>query len=81
MKVGSVETLEIDDLFRQLRERVDVSPSRVRHVCDDLGLELIVVCGVGQHEDAESTPTLFFPSDFLEWLSEMGASLNVDIVL
>lgn len=81
VQVGDVETLEIDDLLRQFRDRVDVSPSTVRQMCDDLGLELIVVCGVRQHASAESTPTLFFPADFLGWLAELGAALNVDVVL
>jgi hypothetical protein len=80
VKVGYAETLAIDDLIQELRIRIDVSPSTVRQVCKDLDLELKVVCGVGQHE-SEATPALCFPPDFLEWLTELGAGLDIDVIL
>lgn len=81
VKVNEVETLEIDAMLRELQERVDVPSSVVRKLCDDLQVEPVVICGVGQHADAITTPTLFFPVDFLHWLADMGASLEVDVIL
>ena len=81
IKIGGRETLEIDDILQELRERVNVSSATIRQLCNDLGVEAVVVCGVGQHESAETTPALFFPVDFIEWVAEMGASLNVDMIL
>ena len=81
VKVNEIETLEIDAMLRELQERVNVSSSLVRNLCDDLQVEPVVICGVGQHEDAITTPALFFPVDFLHWLADMGASLEVDVIL
>jgi hypothetical protein len=81
LKVDGRDTIEIADMLHELQQRVSVPAQKVREVCSDLGVEPVVICGVGQHEDADTTPALFFPADFIEWLNEMSASLNVDIVL
>lgn len=81
IEVGGQETIEIDALLQELRKSVEVSAEAVRQLCDDLGVEAVVLCGVGQHEDAITTPALSFPTDFLEWVAEMGASLDVDVIL
>lgn len=80
IKVGGQGTIEIDKLLDELRQRVTVSGTSIKQVCNELGVEAVVLCGVGQHEDAITTPTLWFPADFLGWVAEMGASLNVDVV-
>jgi Domain of unknown function (DUF4279) len=79
--VGEQETLKIDDLLRELRERISVSSHTIRQVCNDLDINLVVVCGVRQHEDAETTPALFFPSEFVAWVAELGGSLDVDVIV
>lgn len=81
IEVGGQETIEIDGLLEELRQRVNVSSAVVRQLCSDLSVEAVVLCGVGQHEDAITTPTLGFPADFLEWVADMGASLDVDVIL
>jgi hypothetical protein len=81
IKVGGQQTIEIDTLLQAFRERVEVSAETVRKLCDDLNVEAVVLCGVGQHEDAITTPALNFPAPFLKWVAEMGASLDVDFVL
>lgn len=80
MKAGPKWTLDIEDMLRELRERVDVSPEVVKQVCADLNVEVVILCGVGA-EDVDSLPTMFFPSDFLSWVADLGASLNVDILI
>lgn len=79
LKVGKYPTLDIEDLLNELRELVPVSPAVVKQLCADLNVELIIVCGVGL-DGLELVPTLFFPQDFLAWVKELGASLNVDLV-
>jgi hypothetical protein len=79
IKVGPEKTLDIEEMLRELRERVSVSPEVVRQTCSDLNADLVIVCGVGA-EDADTMPTMFFTTEFLEWVVELGASLNVDVI-
>jgi hypothetical protein len=81
LKVDERETIEIDDMLRKLKEQFDVPGVVVRELCKDLNLKPVVICGVGQHESAVTTPTLFFSTTFLSWVVEMGASLDVDVIL
>jgi hypothetical protein len=81
LKVGEHETIEIDDLLRELQETLSGPTTFIKELCDDLGLKPVVICGVGQHESATTTPTLFFPADFVNWLAEIEASLDVDVIL
>ena len=79
VKIGPSETLDIEGMLRELRERVDVSPEAVKQLCADLKLDLVIVCGVSC-EEADTTPAMFFPTEFLSWVVELGASLNVDVI-
>jgi hypothetical protein len=79
IEVGGQETIEIDALLQELRKRVEVSAAVVRQLCDDLQVEAVVLCGVGQHEDAITTPALCFPADFLKWVADLGASLMLTL--
>jgi hypothetical protein len=78
MHVGR-STFEIDDVLPEFRQRLDVSPHTVRKLCSDLNLNLVIICGVGLG-GAEAAPGLYFPTEFLKWVTEMGADLNVDIL-
>jgi hypothetical protein len=80
LRVGDRETLQVDDIIQEFRGRVDVPSSVVRQLCRDLNIEAAVLCGVRQG-DYETTPALVFPPDFIGWVSEMGASLEVDVIL
>jgi hypothetical protein len=80
IKVGPRSTLDIEDMLHELREQVGVSPEIIRQVCTDLNVDLIIVCGVGRDE-ADTMPTMFFTSNFLSWIVELDASLNVDVIL
>lgn len=73
------DTLEIDDLLLEFRQRLDVPAATVRQLCRDLNVELVIVCRVGV-EDAERAPELVFPTAFLEWVAEFGVSFDVDVV-
>jgi hypothetical protein len=77
--VGGEETIKIDSLLIELRERFDASPKDVKALCRDLNLKAVVLCGVGQ--DAEETPRLQFPPEFVAWVADMGAAIDVDIIL
>jgi len=79
VKVGGYDTIEIDGMLQELREQVSVSSFLVRKVCKDLDIEPVIVCGVGA-ERADIMPALYFPTDFLRWAAEMGASLDVDVL-
>jgi Domain of unknown function (DUF4279) len=81
VKIGERETLKVDDLLRELRERISVSSETIRQVCNDLNVNPVVVCGVRQHETAETTPALMFPADFVAWVAEIDASIDVDVIL
>lgn len=79
LKVGYRETLELDGLIGEFRDLVDVPGALVRQICDELDVEAVVLCGVLQG-DSEILPALAFPADFLEWVSRLGASLDVDVM-
>jgi hypothetical protein len=72
--------LVIDDLLQAFRQRLEVSADTVRQLCRDLNVNLVIVCGVGMGR-SEFAPGMFFPNWFLEWVTELEASLNVDVVL
>jgi Domain of unknown function (DUF4279) len=78
IKVGPRRTLDIEGMLLDLRKQVDVAPDVVRRVCTDLNLELIITCGVNA-EGADTAPVMYFPSEFLAWVVELGASLNVEV--
>ena len=80
LKADGTDPFKIDELLQEFRRRVSVSAESVRQVCRDLSVELVIVCGVGINDLETSAPDLFFPSEFLSWATELGASLNVDIV-
>jgi hypothetical protein len=80
IKVGPQRTLEIDDLLQELREKVVVDSAIVRQLCQELNINLVILCGVGMGS-SEDLPITYFPPDFVGWAAEMGAAINVDIVL
>jgi hypothetical protein len=79
VKLGPRDTLDIDDMLRELRERVIVSAVTVKKLCDDLGVDLVIVCGVSG-ESADTMPEMLFPTDFLKWVVELGAELSIDVI-
>jgi hypothetical protein len=78
IKIGPRETFEIEALLRELQEQVDISGAEVKQLCVDLEVHAVVVCAIVQPASV-STPSLEFPPRFLEWVADMGASLNVDV--
>lgn len=77
----SRDALEIDDLLQEFWQRLEVvDADTVKQLCRDLGVELVILCGVGMG-NAETTPGMLFPNEFLKWVTELGASLNVDVIL
>ena len=80
LELESQETLSIDGLLAELRQRVDVAGATVRQMCEDLHLEADITCVVYQPMDS-STPILDFPPDFMAWAVSMGASVNIDLYI
>lgn len=79
VKLGPREVLDIDGMLHELRERVSVPGAAVKQLCDDMGVELVIVCAVGA-ELADTVPEMIFPTDFLEWVVELGAAISVDVI-
>lgn len=79
VKIGPSETLDIENMLHELRKRVDISPEVVKSLSAELELDLVIVCGVSG-EEADTMPAMFFPTEFLEWVVELGASLDVDVM-
>jgi hypothetical protein len=80
IKIGPRETVEIEELLRELQERVDIPGVMVKQLCTDLQVRAVVVCAIVQPTSA-LTPALEFPASFLEWAANKGASINVDVEL
>lgn len=80
LKVEGSGPFEIDGLLQEFRRRVPVPAEAVRQLCRDLSVDLVIACGVGIRDLGVSAPDLYFPSEFLNWVTDLGASLNVDIV-
>jgi len=78
LAVEERETLELGTLLSDLQNRVGVSGTTVRQICADLGVTAVITCSVLQR-GYESSPVLIFPPDFIDWVSGLGASLDVDI--
>jgi len=72
------ETLDVRGLLQVFREKVGKKGPEVVKVSQDLGVEAVVVCAVLPTSNV--APILEFPSEFLLWAAEMGASINVDIL-
>lgn len=79
IKIGPQSTLDIESMLHELRERADVSAAVVKQLCADLEIELVIVCGVSG-EQADTMPAMFFPTEFLAWVVDLGASLDVDVI-
>jgi hypothetical protein len=47
-------------------------------MCGELNVEAVVGVGVVLPESA-SWPIFYIPAQFVQWVSEMGASLDVDV--
>lgn len=78
LAVKERETLEIGPILEELRGHVAVPGSVVRKLCADLGVGAVVVCSVLQRGH-ETAPALVFPADFIGWISDLGASLELDV--
>jgi hypothetical protein len=76
--VGPATTFEIDDLLKQMRAAVTVSPEDIKKVSFELNIKPAVTCEV---QSIDSMPSLCFPGEFVQWVASMGAAIDVDIML
>jgi hypothetical protein len=73
------EGLDIQDMLQEFRGRIPVPGQLMRQVCRDLDVRAVVFCGVRQH-GSQTTPALTFPPDFVGWVAELGASIEIDLL-
>jgi hypothetical protein len=86
LTVGDKEVLHIDDMLKELRGAINVSPQEIRNVCSELAVEAVVTCMVlPQPPQTPATgspqmPSMEFPPDFVEWVASLGARLSIDVM-
>lgn len=80
VKLGPYEVVEIEDVIKEFEGRVGSVAERIKEICEDLDIEAVVLCAVLQPIFAPA-PSLRFPPGFLQWVGEMGAILDVDVIL
>jgi hypothetical protein len=73
------ETYELGGIIADLQSLIPVPGSAVKELCQDLKLEAVCEFAVLQPSE-KSTPNMDFPPPFIDWLSERGASINVDFI-
>lgn len=78
LKVGSVETFEIDDLLDQLKAAVTASPEAIKEVLSEFDVGAEVTCEIVP--GWESFPAMVFPADFIEWAAAREATVSVDVI-
>jgi len=79
VKVGPQRTVDINELLRDLRTRVNTDGNLIKELCADLNVEAVIVCGVIQTSQGRSA-AIEFPVDFLEWAASKNASIVVDVI-
>jgi hypothetical protein len=77
--VGPRETLEIQGMLHELRERLHVPTALVRQICTELELAAMIRCTV--EPTSTLTPVLAFPADVVSWAADIDASVDVDVML
>lgn len=80
LKIVEEETLEIDEMLQEVKERLDDARALVPQICKDLQVSAVILCGVLRN-DSVLMPALNFPPSFINWADTLGASINVDVVL
>lgn len=80
VKADGEDALGVDDLFEELRRRVDVDPIAVKKLCRDLKLTSSVVCGVSA-DAPHCIPPILLPPAAIKWAAGMGVSINVDVMV
>jgi hypothetical protein len=73
------ETYELGGIIADLKGLIPVSGGAVKELCRDLELEAVCEFAVLQPSE-KSPPNMDFPPPFIDWLSERGASINVDFI-
>jgi hypothetical protein len=80
LKVGPYGQIDIEGIIQELKDQVGLAAAHVKDISDELDIEAVVLCGVLQPTSAPA-PSLRFPPEFLQWVAEMGAILEVDVIL
>jgi len=80
LKIGPYEAVEIADVTREFKDRVGSATEHIKEICEDLDIEAVVLCAVLQPIFAPA-PSLRFLPRFLQWVAEMGAILDIDVIL
>jgi hypothetical protein len=75
--VKSERSRDFGPLLESLQRDIVASPMEIKSICADLNVEVWVMIGVFTPEGA-SWPICVFPKEFLAWVGEIGASMDVD---
>jgi hypothetical protein len=79
VKIGPRKTLETKSMLRELRENIDAPATVIRQACSELNVEAVITCTI--EPTSLITPALQFPLGFVEWVADIGASIDVDVML
>lgn len=79
IRVGPRETLEVDGMLDELRGRLSTASALVNETCAALGLVSAVYCAV--EPTSRLTPSLQFPREFVVWAADLGAFIDIDVML
>ena len=80
LKIADKESLHIDGMLQQMREKIGPVETEIPQICKDLQVQAVILCGVLRNDSA-LMPALNFSSDFVSWADTIEASINVDVVL
>lgn len=79
VRIGPRETLDVAAMLDELRGRLTVSSAVVRETCGELGLVPDIECAVSP--TSRLTPIITFPPEIVAWVNDLGASIDVDVML
>lgn len=79
LSVGPVETIDISPMLSELMSRLQLASPRLRHLCEELGIEPTLTCAV--EPKSAATPDITFPVDVVGWAAANSVSIGVDLML
>lgn len=79
VRIGPRQTVEVASMFDELRGWLIVSSAVVTETCNELGLEPWITCAV--EPTSKLAPSLLLSSDVIGWARDLGASIDVDLML
>lgn len=79
VRIGPREALEVGRMLDELQERLPLPSSVVAEACVEFGLVPWIYCAV--EPTSRRTPSLVFSREVIAWVQEVGAFIDVDLLL